>query len=282
VTVTEPASYGFTCLNMGSPFMDQAHQHNDIELNFAATPLSYMIGGDRVMLPPSRVAVFWASQPHQLLNADDVTPMTWLTIPLDRFLSWSMPDDATQRLLAGELIVGSQEVSDLYTRSHLVHWQHDLESRSTARREVVALEVQAFVTRLTSQPDRTPARELRPAGVALARAGDMAHYIALHCHEPLQVDDIANVVHLHPHHAMAIFKQVLGRSITGYLTQCRVGLAQRLLLTTTLPVTEVGHLAGFGSQSRFYATFTAQCALPPSAYRRHHSTGLAASPDPPV
>nr|WP_238341919.1 helix-turn-helix domain-containing protein [Actinopolymorpha rutila] len=98
----------------------------------------------------------------------------------------------------------------------------------------------------------------------------MARFIAERFRDPLTVADVAAAVHVHPHHAMGVFRNVVGTTLGAYLTQCRVAEAQRLLLTTGAGMAEIAHAAGFGSQSRFYSCFTAACGEPPGAYRRRH------------
>jgi len=80
--------------------------------------------------------------------------------------------------------------------------------------------------------------------------------------------DIAAAVHLHPSTAGAIFRKHTGVTTGQYLAQCRVAEAQRLLISTEATTTDIAHRAGFGSTSRFYATFLEHCQLAPAAYRR--------------
>ena len=49
---------------------------------------------------------------------------------------------------------------------------------------------------------------------------------------------------------------------------CRVAEAQRLLLTTSLRITEIADAAGFGSLSSFYQRMSAACGMTPREYRR--------------
>ena len=49
---------------------------------------------------------------------------------------------------------------------------------------------------------------------------------------------------------------------------CRVAEAQRLLLTTSLRVTEIAESAGFGSLSSFYEHVSAASGMSPREYRR--------------
>lgn len=250
--------------------MPQAHQHNDIELNYCSSDLVYMIGGDRVTFPSGQVSAFWAAKPHQLIDGEPDSRVTWVTIPLALFLSWRVPEDAVQRLLHGEVLVASEKLSSMYSRRHFDQWGTDLETDSETGRRATTLEVEAFISRLAQIAliDREHAPRHVAADESLRRAGDMAQYIATHFREPIRIEDVARVSHVHPHYAMTIFKRVFGISINNYLIQYRVAEAQRLLLTSDFTVLHVGERAGFQSQSTFYQNFSAACGMAPASYRR--------------
>ena len=63
------------------------------------------------------------------------------------------------------------------------------------------------------------------------------------------------------------FKAVLGSSIQHEIMKGRVAEAQHLLLTTSLPVNEIGARCGFKSSQYFSRNFAAFAGCPPQAYR---------------
>lgn len=63
------------------------------------------------------------------------------------------------------------------------------------------------------------------------------------------------------------FRQVLHRSPIRYLTQWRMHLAQDLLATTTLTVSEVAHRVGYQSEEAFSRAFKRERGAPPSRWR---------------
>lgn len=65
-----------------------------------------------------------------------------------------------------------------------------------------------------------------------------------------------------------MFRRTVGVTLGQYVTMCRVAEAQRLLLTTSLRVTEIAEAAGFGSLSSFYEHVSAACGMTPREYRR--------------
>ncbi|MGO2719914.1 MAG: helix-turn-helix transcriptional regulator, partial [Brachybacterium tyrofermentans] len=96
----------------------------------------------------------------------------------------------------------------------------------------------------------------------------MAQFVIENYRSALSVEDVARAAHLTPSHAMTVFRDTVGATIGEYLTMCRVAEAQRLLITTSLPTTDIAERSGFGSLSSFYAHVTAACGMPPRQYRR--------------
>lgn len=102
----------------------------------------------------------------------------------------------------------------------------------------------------------------------LRQVSAMAQYVRENHRAPLSVAEIAAAVHLAPSHAMTVFRRTAGVTLGEYVTMCRVAEAQRLLLTTSLRITEIADAAGFGSLSSFYQHVSAACGMTPREYRR--------------
>lgn len=96
----------------------------------------------------------------------------------------------------------------------------------------------------------------------------MARFVVENYRSALTVRNVADAAHLTPSHAMAVFRDTVGATIGEYLTMCRVAEAQRLLITTSMPTTQIAERSGFGSLSSFYAHVTAACGMAPRQYRR--------------
>lgn len=152
----------------------------------------------------------------------------------------------------------------------LERWRHELAegdfSAETARKDI-----EVRFRRLAVSAVASPARN-GSAGTdgdrAAAIVARMAAFAAENAHRNPRVAEVAAVVHLHPQYAMTLFKRVLGVSIGGYLTTCRIHEAQRLLVTTTDPVALVAEKVGYGSLSQFYDKFRRVTGASPAVYRR--------------
>ncbi|NGN62534.1 helix-turn-helix domain-containing protein [Streptomyces sp. A7024] len=280
--------HGLRCWHGAPKLMARAHRHDDIELNFAAGGfLTYLFGGTHVTVPDGGMAAFWGITPHQLTAASPGTSLHWLTLPLGTCLRWRLPAAARARLLGGRPLIAP---APSIPGGQLARWEDDLAAGHPEPRAIALLEIEACVRRLayeglpaaTDTADAAAGTGASDAGASDAdadgaRAGPaaarMAAYLATHCHEPVRVADAAASVHLHPHHAMAVFRAATGTTVLEYLTQCRVAEAQRLLLTTDRTIAAIAADAGFGSLSSCYAAFRRVCGRSPGAYRHTRQDG---------
>ena len=85
--------------------MTSFHQHQDIEINFLETGYYVIcIGHAFYEVKAPCLLLFWASYPHKILKTSDDASMSWITVPLSMFLSWSLPQEYTEKVLTGEII----------------------------------------------------------------------------------------------------------------------------------------------------------------------------------
>jgi len=85
--------------------------------------------------------------------------------------------------------------------------------------------------------------------------------------EPLNLDDVARVAFLSPHHFHRQFRRLVGETPHQYLTRRRIERARELLLTTELSVTQVCLAVGFSSLGSFSTLFRRFVGAPPTQFR---------------
>ncbi len=105
--------------------------------------------------------------------------------------------------------------------------------------------------------------------------GQMAAYIEAHYAEPLRMDALSRRFYLSQNQLIRLFHARTGYTPGDYLKKYRLLKACEWLLTTALPVGEVGRRVGYGNASHFTARFREQYGLTPTAYRRLHAAGGA-------
>lgn len=257
--------YGFTCEEWKPALMQRPDRHNEIEINLLRSgSLTYLLGGQRTTVQAGQLAMFWAALPHQIVAWEGRQPYFVVTLPLGWFLAAGLPQAFAQAVLKGRLV--SDPRSDASDAARFEQWASDLQSKDSTLERAAQLEIQA---RLLRMPERLPKRtRARVPDPNLSKADQLACYIARHYDEPLTADIIAKANRLHPNYAMNLFRQAFGTTMTDFIVQHRISHAQRLLVTTDDPVTEIAFASGFQSLSRFNEAFKRACECSPREYRK--------------
>lgn len=86
--------------------------------------------------------------------------------------------------------------------------------------------------------------------------------------EPLSLEDMADIAHLSPYHFSRVFHRVIGVPPSEFLAALRLDAAKRLLLTTSLSVTDICFEVGYTSLGSFTTRFTQLVGLPPRQLRQ--------------
>ena len=280
----EEGSSGLWVRRGAPPAMLSMHRHDDVEINIVLDGrLHYLFGGQSLTIREGEIAVFWAAQPHGLVDSRD-GDMCWLHVPFAQFLSWGLPESQTAPLLSAQPLITHAPELALRIARMAEQWGREIEGSETGETsaptsadadgaEIALLEIQAAVRRVLRTSSR--AAQVTPAdgpgavpAERLRQVSAMAQYVRDHHRSPLRIADVAASVHLTPSHAMTVFRRTVGVTLGQYVTMCRVAEAQRLLLTTSLTVTEIAEESGFGSLSSFYEHVSAACGMTPREYRR--------------
>lgn len=86
--------------------------------------------------------------------------------------------------------------------------------------------------------------------------------------EQVGADEIAERLGVKPRHLLDAFTARFGRTPMQYLREIRVRKAQELLLSTSLPISEVAAQTGFRDPTYFDRFFKEQIGTPPGEFRR--------------
>ena len=96
--------------------------------------------------------------------------------------------------------------------------------------------------------------------------------------QPLNVEALADGVHMSTGHLSREFRRAYGESPYSYLMTRRIERAMALLRRGDLSVTEVCFAVGCTSLGTFSTRFTELVGMPPSAYRRTAGEAMAGVP----
>ena len=92
-------------------------------------------------------------------------------------------------------------------------------------------------------------------------------YLAKHARDEVSHAELARLIGLSPSALSRLFQRVMGKTFQGYLTDLRLSLACRDLLTTDKTVSEIAYGAGFGNLSNFNRSFRLRRGITPSDFR---------------
>lgn len=93
-------------------------------------------------------------------------------------------------------------------------------------------------------------------------------YIDSHLSDELDMEVLANNVHLNPDYLTRIFKKSKGEPISKYIASQRIGKAKKLLESTNQPISEIAYQIGYFNYTSFNRMFTKTEGISPQAYRQ--------------
>lgn len=270
--------YGLTCERWRASLMGRPDRHNELELNLLQSgTLTYLHRGKRVTVKPGRLTIFWALQPHQIVDFEGEDIYYVATIPFTTFLQWRMPPAFRNRIMAGAMLKEADEDVARLDDAMFERWLGDIGSNSPGAVDTLMLEMEARLRRLAlsyesvcDHDENASAEE--PAGTEgrMSKVERMAVFVATHYRKDIQVREIGEAVDLHPDYANVLFREALGVTLSDYLLEHRIAHAQRMLATTNEKVASIAFASGFGSISRFNAAFKKASDCTPTAFRQQH------------
>jgi len=272
------APYGLTCVYWQPSNMSRPDHHSEIELNFLKSgSVTYMLGGKKTHIEAGKLSIFWAANPHQVIDYSDDVVYFVATIPLQIFLQWRLPENFVHPLMQSKFISATSDKYAQRDEMMFENWVSDLTDQKKSCEKPVLLEMQARLTRLATDfqehaSETNSKNHLSSVtDVGLNKVVQMATFIAKNYTHKLTVKQISEHVNLHPNYAMNLFQKTFGTTLMSYLTQHRVSHAQRLLSTTNLPIVDIALQSGFLSISRFNEVFSKTNHCTPREYRKSHS-----------
>lgn len=124
-------------------------------------------------------------------------------------------------------------------------------------------ELLAFIGRCGREPVQLPTE------VTEAAIQEAAQYIYHHFAEPLTLVEVARRVHMTPTYFSRKFKKVTGFGYKEYITHVRLKEASRMLLETSVSVTEIALSCGFSDGNYFGDLFKKEKGISPRIYRKN-------------
>ena len=97
---------------------------------------------------------------------------------------------------------------------------------------------------------------------------EFLQYIRAHCAEKLSLESLSRERFYNPSYFSRLFKEHYGVTLTEFVRQSRLELAERLLGNPSLSAEEIALRAGFGNKNAFYKSFKEKHGITPVQYRK--------------
>ena len=244
------------------------HRHADLEIHCWDQEVEFLLAGRTLILPANVPVLIWAGNPHQLLRPVDheLRHISWITLPIAWLREWNLSPDLIRELLNGHAFHLSKGEG---WETRLPEWVELIQSGGDGQK-IARLEIEAMLYRMQRDHHvldaRSPGAEL-PLAVEKALVWLLAHF-----KEAETAQHVAKALGYNPKYLMTVFKQHVGQTLHRYLNQLRIMEAQRLLIQTDLPVTQIALDSGFQSLGRFYVAFLETYGQTPRSFRKRFLT----------
>lgn len=117
--------------------------------------------------------------------------------------------------------------------------------------------------------DARPLNRSADDEVTLAR--DVLNYIDRNYNQPLTIKSLSSHFFISADYLSHLVKNETGYSPISYMLSRRIGEAQRLLLSTMLPISRIAELTGYANINHFTAAFKKKIGISPSHYRQNYN-----------
>ena len=97
---------------------------------------------------------------------------------------------------------------------------------------------------------------------------NVLNYIDFNYVEALSLQTLAALSSINPSYLSAQFKKEVGTTVVDYINQCRIGHAQKLLVTTSLPINKIAEMVGYMDENYFARVFKKHTQKSATHYRR--------------
>jgi AraC-like DNA-binding protein len=113
-----------------------------------------------------------------------------------------------------------------------------------------------------------PTRNLKPDENQAMKA--VVQFCSANFTKELSLSILEDELHLSKYYISHLFGDKLGIRFNDYINSLRISEACRLLRTTSLSITEISEVSGFGTLRTFNRAFIKQLGTSPSEYRKNN------------
>jgi AraC-like DNA-binding protein len=187
-------------------------------------------------------------------------------------LNWRLPPAFHQAVLAGEVVLETNEDREALDRALFRSWFREMNGGKRGVSRWMLLEIEARLGRLGETREAVPAVDSRRVSNPLQRQAVVASRVALflseHYAENLHWEEVARATGVSAAPARKCFQRAYGVTPHQYLVHLRLAHARQLIAQDHSRILDIALETGFPTVSNFYRCFEAEVGQTPSAYRK--------------
>lgn len=105
------------------------------------------------------------------------------------------------------------------------------------------------------------------------RLTKVMHFVTTNYRQKIELEKVAAIANMHPSAFCRYFKEKTGKSLSGFISDIRIGYACKLIIEGQLSVSQVCFECGFNNLSNFNRTFKRHTEFTPTQYFQHFHKG---------
>lgn len=244
----------------------QLHSHPTFQVLFVIDGIgSISLNGQQTDLHKNDVVLIMPDAPHEVASDAQLTLLilSFEASSVDHYERLVQEIDLFQRSFILQLSdYTSMELKILLRKMLYLGQKNDALSKWTKHVHLQEILLLLAKSRQASQHEDANA----------LRAERIRQYIQGNYYEPLSARDIANNMGVSIRYADDIFKENFQQTPMQYLTEVRIGVAQRLLLESDKDVAAICFEIGYESLPSFYRAFRKMVGMSPNQFRKTHQS----------
>lgn len=240
------------------------HEHtNHLEIQYISGGKAHIrIGGHAYDVQKGDVVVYNAGVMHDEC-ADPVSGMTFYNCGIKNFLLPNLPEGHLLSPDIKPVLHAGNMADDIQAIFRILFEQ--ISKKKTCAAFVCCHMLNALLTILTNQlpQEKLIRRSKFDASFQACKA-----FIDAHFTENISVEELSKIANMSVSGFSHRFKTIFGLSPIQYLIRLKIGLGQKLLITTNKSVTEISMSLGYDNISHFNSQFKNFVGTSPGNYRK--------------
>lgn len=233
------------------------HVHDPVEiLCLTHGIVDTTIGSDRFRMRPGDIAVSFPSVPHSLdFVSEDAVGLAMFFLP-DAISEFT--GTFRTRLPENPVLTANAVPLEIPL---IIRQMQKLSAQGGS--PLLPGYLHLFLSYLFCQLELKPRTKQMQSGLAQ----QVLHYISEHFTEPLTQENVSRTLGISGTHLSHIFSQQLNVNFREYINALRIDRACSLLNDSSLPISRIAEMCGFGNPRTFHRAFQARCQTSPNKYR---------------